>query len=65
MSMSTEFPAHIRLGEGDPAVQSVQEHCRETAQIAAETLRAIGVGSGAYLAGLLHDAGKFTQAFRY
>ncbi len=65
MSMSTEFPAHIRLGEGDPAVQSVQEHCRETAQIAAETLRAIGLGSGAYLAGLLHDAGKFTQAFRY
>jgi CRISPR-associated endonuclease/helicase Cas3 len=60
----TQFPAHIRVDEQTEWVQTVQAHCRETAQIAKKTLSIIHLGSAAYLAGLLHDAGKFTKAFQ-
>lgn len=58
------FPAHIRTDEinGD-IVQSVTEHCRNTAQYAEDCLSSVGLSKTAYLAGLLHDCGKFTQAF--
>lgn len=49
------YPAHIReTGER----QTVQEHCRNTAALAATALRPLGLEKSAYLAGLLHDAGK-------
>ncbi len=49
------YPAHIRPnGER----QTVREHCRNTAALAANALRAIGLEKSAFLAGLLHDAGK-------
>ncbi len=49
------YPAHIReTGER----QTVREHCRGTAALAANTLSSIGLEKSAYLAGLLHDAGK-------
>lgn len=49
------YPAHIReTGER----QTVREHCRNTAALAATALRPLGLEKSAYLAGLLHDAGK-------
>ena len=49
------YPAHIReTGER----QAVQEHCRNTAALAAGALRPLGLEKSDYLAGLLHDAGK-------
>ncbi|MEA4912384.1 MAG: CRISPR-associated helicase Cas3' [Oscillospiraceae bacterium] len=59
----TEFPAHIKYTGTEKTVQTVQAHCRKTAEYAAgaapETLR-----QTAYLCGLLHDAGKYTQRFK-
>lgn len=54
------FPAHIReTGER----QTVQKHCRNTAALAATALRPLGLEKSAYLAGLLHDAGKSKQEY--
>ena len=54
------YPAHIReTGER----QTVQEHCRNTAALAAAALRPLGLEKCAYLAGLLHDAGKNKQEY--
>ena len=43
--------------------QTVQEHCRNTAALAAAALRPLGLEKCAYLAGLLHDAGKNKQEY--
>ena len=54
------YPAHIReTGER----QTVREHCRNTAALAANALRPLGLEKSAYLAGLLHDAGKNKQEY--
>lgn len=62
-----EFPAHIRTdvrnGQQTDVVQTVETHCRMTAKYAGEVLSSVGLGEAAYLAGLLHDLGKFTQTF--
>ena len=55
------FPAHINK---DGIVQTVAVHCRNTAQIAKNDLCSVGLSDTAYLAGLLHDAGKCTDKFR-
>ena len=52
--------AHIRT---DGTRQTCMEHCLETAKYAGEKLRDAGLYNTAYLAGLLHDAGKFTDEF--
>ena len=61
------FPAHIRTDDlgGTPTdvVQSVTAHCRATAHYAEECLSSVGLPTAGYTAGLLHDCGKFTQAF--
>ena len=61
------FPAHIRTDEinGEPrdVVQSVTAHCRATAEYASRSLAPVGLAGTGYLAGLLHDCGKFTRAF--
>lgn len=62
--MAEQFPGHICPNGEQDVVQPVQSHCRNTAEIAQNTLSGIHLGSSAYLAGLLHDAGKFTEAFR-
>lgn len=54
------FPAHIRGN----TIQSCQEHCFNTALYAKEDLKSSQLGNTAYLAGLLHDCGKFTDDFR-
>ncbi len=53
------FAAHIK----DQDEQSVQAHCEETAAYAKESGLVIGVGAAMYLAGLLHDLGKYNEAF--
>jgi len=56
-----EFPAHIRVREnGEKEIQTVAEHCRNCAEYASESTERLR--HLAYLAGLLHDFGKMTQA---
>lgn len=58
------YTSHIRKKENQvKAVQTSAEHCRETAVYAREALAAAGLGESAYLAGLIHDMGKFTDLF--
>ena len=56
-----EYPAHIRKVDGKKYIQTVEEHCHGVAEIAAELLRDIGLEKTAYLAGIIHDLGKFSQ----
>ena len=44
-------------------IQTAQEHCINSAEFAGKCLSNIGMGQTAYLAGLLHDMGKFTSEF--
>ena len=55
------FPAHINK---DEAEQTVGQHCRNVAEISRNYLRRLNLADTAYLAGLLHDAGKCTDEFR-
>ena len=55
------FPAHINK---DEAEQTVGQHCRNVAEISGNHLRRLNLADTAYLAGLLHDAGKCTDEFR-
>ncbi len=54
------YAAHINAAG---AVQSSEAHCRGTAQRASAELVDLGLAQCGYLAGLLHDAGKFTPEF--
>lgn len=44
--------------------QSVKDHCRNAAKYAAKALKSIGLEQTAYLAALLHDAGKMKAEFQ-
>ena len=59
-----EYPAHIRNVDGKKYIQTVEEHCRGVAEIAAELLSDIGLEKTAYLAGMVHDLGKFSENFK-
>lgn len=59
-----EYPAHIRKVDGKKYIQTVKEHCHGVAEIAAELLRDIGLEKTAYLAGMVHDLGKFSENFK-
>lgn len=59
-----DFPAHIRLEDGGgEAVQTVSTHLRNTAKYAKEALGKAGLENAAYVAGLIHDVGKYTGEF--
>ena len=58
------FPAHIRKDDNVEYIQTVSEHCRGVAEVAALLLKDIGLEKTAYLAGLVHDLGKNTVAFK-
>lgn len=55
-----DFPAHINQNK----IQTCQDHCENTAKYARKDLESVGLDNAAYLAGLLHDCGKFTDEFR-
>ena len=61
--MKSNHIAHITQIYGDLKIQTVSEHCRQTAEYTSESLKDIGLGSSGYLIGLLHDLGKCTEAF--
>lgn len=46
------------------AAQTVEQHCRNTAKYAAQALEPVSLSACGYLAGLLHDAGKYTTDFQ-
>lgn len=54
------YIAHIR---SDGTAQSCVDHCRNTALTAASLLSSTGLSSVGYLAGILHDMGKFSDDF--
>lgn len=54
------FLAHIA---DDGRKQSAQNHCRNAAEYASNAVSGIGISKTAYLAALLHDAGKFKAEF--
>ena len=58
--ISTIFPAHIC----DHRIQSVDEHCRNVARYAQSNLESLSLKNVAFLAGVLHDAGKYTDSFK-
>lgn len=58
------YPAHIRFDNLSKVVQTAADHCRNTAHYAQNALVDNGLGATAYLAGLLHDMGKFKNEYR-
>lgn len=56
-----QYAAHIR--EQDGGVQTVQEHCIETAKLAVKYGERLGTANLATISGLLHDVGKLTPQF--
>lgn len=46
------------------SVQTVRDHCRKAAEYASQALEPIGLSFAGYLAGLIHDAGKYTSQFQ-
>lgn len=59
------YPVHIlTLEDGTKKMQTVAEHCRNSAGIAAGCLQPVALQKVGYLAGLLHDMGKYTAEYR-
>ena len=54
------YYAHIKQS-GEK--QTVMEHLLGTAEQAGSCLKRVGLEKSAYLAGFLHDIGKFTEEF--
>ncbi len=60
-----QFDAHFRRSDdGTPVHQTLEDHCRHTANYAAGCLSKIGLHKAAYLSGLMHDAGKYKIEFQ-
>lgn len=58
-----EKPYYAHIAQ-DGAMQTVLEHLQGTAKRASMCLSDVGLEKAAYLAGLLHDLGKFTEEFQ-
>lgn len=61
-----EYLAHIRENSelSITETQSVEEHCRNAAKYASSALKSVNLGDSGYLAGLIHDMGKYTAKFQ-
>ena len=60
-----EYDAHRRTDpDGTVHTQTVYDHLLGTASRGAQCLRPVGLEQAGYLAGLLHDMGKYTAEFR-
>ena len=55
--------AHIDPQSDPHRIQTCADHSRSVADLAKSILAPCGLGSTGYLAGLLHDCGKFTDEF--
>lgn len=60
--MGYQFIAHIDEKSG--RIQTCTEHSMSVAKASECALSGIGLGKTAYLAGLLHDMGKFSEEFQ-
>ena len=59
------FYAHKRVEpDGETSRQTVCAHLIGAAQRAGQCLRSVGLENTGYLAGLLHDMGKYTEEFQ-
>lgn len=56
--------AHITEIGGERIEQTVAQHSFNVAEYAAERLKGIGLSNTAYLAGLLHDMGKYSEKYQ-
>ncbi|MCS7060540.1 MAG: CRISPR-associated helicase Cas3' [Anaerolineae bacterium] len=61
---TTAYFAHRREGEPREEWQPLIEHLRNTAELAREFGREAQVGDLAYIAGLVHDLGKYSHQFQ-
>lgn len=64
MEQTTTGPKLVHLSSDGQRTQTVQEHLEGTAKLAADFARPFGEESQAYLAGLLHDIGKYSDDFQ-
>ncbi len=62
--LQEEIWAHIRIDKSGKHYQSLEDHIRGVANYAEEALSGVSLSSTAYLAGLLHDAGKATLKYQ-
>ena len=58
-----KLPAHLTNIEGRKIEQSLKDHCIHTAEYAARSIGKAELYHTAYLAGILHDAGKAKTEF--
>ena len=59
------YIAHKKEGkDGTMSIQAVKEHCRKTAAYAGDSLKSANLFYSGYLAGLLHDCGKYATQFQ-
>lgn len=56
--------AHITEKDGQRIEQPLEDHCRQTAEYAVQSIGGAKFHNTAYLAGICHDMGKFQRAFR-
>lgn len=56
--------AHVTVRNGKTSVQDLKEHLEHVAVLCQEYMRGLGCPVMGYLAGLLHDAGKASDAFQ-
>ncbi len=59
----TQYLAHISMDEPQ-RTQSVETHCQNTAAYAAQALSPVSLAASGYLAGLIHDIGKYADKFQ-
>ena len=64
MDLAESYPAHIIEIDGEMKVQECRDHCRNSAEYAKSDLQPAALENAGFLAGLLHDCGKFTGSFR-
>lgn len=57
------FAHFCECPNGERKLQTVEEHCRNSARFTQEALLPIGLGEVGYICGLLHDLGKMKQEF--
>ncbi|MCD6394559.1 MAG: CRISPR-associated helicase Cas3' [Planctomycetes bacterium] len=59
-------PSHPGKGPDEPGVcwQTLEDHLRQTAQLARGFAAAFGAGDWGHIAGLLHDLGKYSHEFQ-